>query len=260
MTTKSHTAGAQKAQVSPPFATVHFTCINPRGSKADTKAIVDQTLAGLERKIRNTSAEAKPLLPWIKMARIGHVPSEHGCIRHDANILASTGCEIDYDGDKYTPSERIHFVTAVSRLKRAGIEALVYTTPSDTPSEPHWRALCPFSKEYDPKERARFVARLNGLFYGTLDPASFRISQAFYYGNVIGKPPVATKIVVGQRIDLAGQLDEGAVYEIDKPPGDSDDYEPSEPGEWSIEKLREMIAFIDADIAYPDWFKPRFPR
>ena len=81
------------------------------------------------------------------MARIGHDPSPKGCIRHDANVLASTGCEIDYDGNAHPIGTRIPFVTAVARLKKAGVEALVYETPSTTPSEPHWRALCPFSQE-----------------------------------------------------------------------------------------------------------------
>ena len=44
------------------------------------------------------SAPSKSKLPWIKLARFGNNKTDKGSLRHDANVLAITGIEADYDG------------------------------------------------------------------------------------------------------------------------------------------------------------------
>jgi len=121
---------------------------------------------------------AKVDSPLIKLARFGLTPTAAGCYRHDANLLAISGIEADYDGGVMQPSE------AAVMLERHLLKAAVATTASHTPDKPRWRVFCPCSKEHPPEERYRLVARLNGILGGILAPESFTLSQAWYYGQV----------------------------------------------------------------------------
>ena len=105
------------------------------------------------------------------------------------------GLEGVYDGERMTPE------TARAKLKKAGVAALIYTTGRHTPEKPRWRVLCPFSGPLPPDAREDLMARVNGVFGGVLDPASFTLSQAYYAGGVEGGATVKTYLVDGEFID-----------------------------------------------------------
>jgi hypothetical protein len=183
------------------------------------------TAAELVELIETSSAERKDLLPWLKLARFGELRTEKGkSLRHDANVLWINGCEADYDG------EQIPFDEAVATIKKAGVEAIVYTSPSHLPDKPRWRIVGPFSEQQQPERRVQMVARLNGLFYGTLAAESFTLSQSYYYGHVVDADGniIAIKengagtnevfpseyrveLVDGMPLDQCNELDHGAI-------------------------------------------------
>ena len=126
---------------------------------------------GLAELIRTTTAPEKARLPWLKLARFGNARSEKGSLRNDRNVIAVCGIEADYDGEK------IMFAEAVEILQNAGVEAIVYTSPSHTDAAPRWRILCVFSCELSPDRRQHMLGRLNGLFRGVLAEESWTLSQ-----------------------------------------------------------------------------------
>jgi hypothetical protein len=146
----------------------------------------------------------KDSMPLIKLGRFGEHRSRGGFIRHEENVVAISGVEGDYDGGQ------MDIADAVTAIGMAEITALLYTTPSHTPERPRWRVLAPLSREYPPADRARFVARINGLLGGALAPESFTIAQTFYWGRVRGAPWAAHQ-TVGRFIDLADDLDGQAI-------------------------------------------------
>ncbi len=173
----------------------------------DEKAI---SLTRLASAIKNQKADSKAGLPWYKYATFGNQVTQKGCLRNDANVLTVTGVECDYDDGQ------IGFEEAVRRVKKSGIVALLYTTPSHREEKPRWRVMAPLAVPIEgqrlKERRAAFVARLNGLFDGMLDGASFNLSQSFYAGNIKGKPPIKVELVDGtQFIDEAADLDKTAL-------------------------------------------------
>jgi predicted P-loop ATPase len=156
----------------------------------------------LRADILAVTAGTKDALPWIKLARFGDERTDEGSLRHNANVLAITGIEADYDGE-IVPMEE-----AVEKLEKAGIKAMVYTSPSHTDGTPRWRVLCPTSTELPPERRAHLVGRLNGLLGGILSGESFTLSQSYYLGSVNSNPSHRAELVDGQPIDLCDELDE----------------------------------------------------
>lgn len=171
--------------------------------KKDMRLSLRQLAALIER----TEADDKSELPWFKMAVFGTnraaSPSGHS-FRSNGNVVAVSGIEADYDGEEIMPED------ARDMLADAGVVAVVYTTPSHSPDAPRWRVFAPFSEELQPGERERHMARLNGVFGGALDDASFTLSQSYYGGNVTGRPKVKTFLVDGRYVDTAPNLDAGA--------------------------------------------------
>jgi len=121
---------------------------------------------------------AKVESPLIKLATFGATPTAAGCYRHDANLLAISGIEADYDAGIMQPNE------AAAMLERYLLKACVVTTASHTHDKPRWRVFCPLSKEHQAENRYRLVARLNGILGGVLAPESFTASLSWYYGQV----------------------------------------------------------------------------
>lgn len=172
--------------------------------QARKKAQETLTLEALAERIRSTQSELKDTLPLLKLSEFGMVESAHGSLRHNDNVRCVTGCEGDYDG------ETLAFDWAVERLTKAGVLALVYTSPSHEPDRPRWRVICPFSDRLPPAAREHMMRRLNGLLDGALGDESFTLSQSYYYGHLIECPEYRVEIVPGNPIDTCDDLDRGA--------------------------------------------------
>lgn len=183
---------------------------------ATSKTQQEISLRGLVPRIRDTVGKTKNELPWLKLARFGDErrvkPPKAGedaptlgSFRHDANVLSVDGCEADYDGEQITVARARQIITT------AGIAAIIYTSPSHTAEKPRWRVLCPTSHSYPPAERARFVARINGLFVGALAKESFVTSQSYFYGHIFTSTSHETVVIDGRAIDLADELDDHAI-------------------------------------------------
>src|SRR5262249_10183441 len=108
--------------------------------------------------VRKTTKKRKALLPWLKFAVFGQKRTEKNCLRHNDNVVAISGREADYDQGK------IKFADAVALVRKVGLQALLYTSASYTDAKPKWRIVLPTSKQLPPDERAKLVARINGVF------------------------------------------------------------------------------------------------
>ena len=183
-----------------PIAVTRFPTIGA-GRKTERQISLRQ----LADEIEAARADSKEGLPWFKLARFGDQRTGKGSLRNNANVLAVTGIEADYDAGEMSLAE------AERRLRDANIAAILYTTAKHTEEAPRWRVFAPFSAAHQPDARTRFMERLNGILDGTLDGASFTLSQSYYGGNVDGRPPIIVRLVDGRAIDLAADLDATAL-------------------------------------------------
>jgi hypothetical protein len=145
----------------------------------------------------------KDLLPWLKLAQFGKTvsPKSQKCLRWNGNVVAISGVEGDYDG------ERLAITKAAALLRVAGVAAVLYTSASHEPEKPHWRVLAFLSKpikgtpkELD-EERKRLLGIVNAILGGVLANESFTLSQAYYYGTVRGRRKIEVIRVPGACID-----------------------------------------------------------
>jgi hypothetical protein len=166
------------------------------------------TADALAARIRRATQPTKDRLPWLKLARFGDIRTDKDSLRHDANVVAISGIEADYD------DEAVTFDDAQDKLRKAGVAAVLYTSPSHTEDAPRWRVLCQLSAEYPPDRRNAFLARLNGIFGGIFANESWTLSQAYYFGAVNGNPSHRVEVIAGTPIDLLPELDATA---IDRP-------------------------------------------
>lgn len=180
--------------------------------------------------------------PLIKLAAFGDQRTIKGSFRHDPNVLAVSGLEGDYDAGLIQPS------VAAMLLELAGIQALVYTSPSHTSAAPRWRVLAPFAAEHTPTERRELLGRLNGALGGVLAHESFTLSQTYYVGRVAGVEYEAHQSN-GAPIDFAPHLP--PVYPASAVVTDRPHAERTATPE-TIEELRSALAAIPAD-EYFEW-------
>lgn len=140
--------------------------------------------------LRNERAPAKQQLRLFSMCTYGSKRTSKKSLRHDTNIHECFALVGDYDGGN------VSLVDAETALRRAGVCALLVTTPSYTPEHPRWRVICPLS---DPLNHARanatgfelahygkLISRLAGVFPENLAPESWNRSQGWYLGAVDG--------------------------------------------------------------------------
>lgn len=125
---------------------------------------------------------SKAAMPLIKLATFGDARTAKGSLRHDANLVRVFGVEGDYDGGTVSIDE------AERRLIAAGVEAVIYTTPSHTPDAPRLRVLAPLAEPCEPTARRVNVGMLNAALGDILANESFTDSQCFYFGKVAGAP------------------------------------------------------------------------
>lgn len=186
---------------------------------AKTKSSGALTLPELRDRILSANAPTKDKLPWLKLATFGTKRTDAGCLRHDANVTAFDGIELDYDG-KLIGGKTIGYDEAIETVKRMGTRCLIYTSPSHTPAAPRWRLLIPVSKTELRKEmRAKYVARVNGFFGNIFAAESFKLSQSYYYGRALDNPDADHRcdILEGKFINLQNELYR---YEKDGTPED----------------------------------------
>jgi hypothetical protein len=170
-------------------------------ASAKTKRETTFNIDDLATRIRTVTATAKDRLPWLKLARFGTKLSDKGSLRHDGNVEAISGIEADYDGGK------VSFEDACDKLTDAGVEAIVYTSPSHDKAAPRWRVLAPFSEELPPEQRDHMMGRLNGLFGGIFSVESWTLSQSYYYGSINHNPAHHVETIDGTPIDEHDELD-----------------------------------------------------
>ena len=175
---------------------------------AQSKKLVRLTLDELADLIQKTTRPTKAELPWLKLGTFGDKRTKKNSLRSNDNMISISGIEVDYD------DEKISFEQAIDTVHKAKLNALLYTSASYKPEAPHWRILLPLSSEIvlptleglsgeglrrvraeRTAVRAQFVARVNGLFGGTLCGVSFTLSQAFYYGGVGDNPSHCAEVV-----------------------------------------------------------------
>lgn len=184
-----------------PADTLRFAVTFFQNHGASSKHEEFYSLPSLAARIRATTATEKRSLPWLKLARFGEQRTEKGSLRHDANMLAVSGIEADYDAGVMPVAE------AVERLTKAGAMAIVYTSPSHTDAAPRWRVLVPLSEELPPERRDAMMGRLNGLFDGQFAPESWARSQSYFFGSVAGNPAHHVELIDGAPLDTLAELD-----------------------------------------------------
>lgn len=169
--------------------------------------VQQMTLADVRSLVLKARAPTKKKLPWLKLAHFGNKVTAKGSLRHDDNVLSVSGLELDYD------AKLIDIEAACSKLRELRLRAILYTSPSNTKKEFKWRIVVPFSNQLLPQARKVHAKRFAGAFGNIFDPASFSLSQSFYYGLAEDNGAADHKAFVidgdfiDQREDLA-QFDE----------------------------------------------------
>ncbi len=218
-----------------------------RDTTGRTKQDMRRSLVEIASAIPSRVAAHKAGLPLIKLATFGDALSAKGSLRHDANVRAVEGVEGDHDAGTMSVEE------AREALEVAGLAGLIYTTPSHRPDKPRWRVLCPLSRSHSAAERERLCARLNGALEGALQGESFTLSQTYFYGRVEAGYAPDVVLVDGRALDLADELDTGALGRDGRPyqarapepePVEDDEDLPHVP-DW--ERIGQALACIPAD-------------
>jgi RecA-family ATPase len=153
------------------------------------------------------AAGSKDVMRHIKLGRFTGEPTAKGSYRHNAAHESVSGIEGDYDAGTMTVDQ------AVDALARAGVAAMIYTTPSHQQhGKGHrWRVLCPLSTDTTPSERKALLARVNGVLGGTLSAESFTPVQSYAFGAVKGDPAPDVRLVDGRYLDQCADLDSTAI-------------------------------------------------
>ncbi|MEP6388495.1 MAG: AAA family ATPase [Halioglobus sp.] len=157
--------------------------------------------------------DSKAALPLVKMALFGEKRTDRDCLRHDSNVRALTGAEVDYD------KSPLNHLEAAQLLAAAEIACTVYTTPTDTPQQPKWRVIAPFSREYVGSEaemrawRRRAVEELERVLGPGIDAASYTLSQGFFIGQVKLQPDLKHDTVEGAPLDELIDIQDAPVVE-----------------------------------------------
>jgi RecA-family ATPase len=169
--------------------------------KAQSKIAERLTLTELRDKILTTTAADKGSLPLFKLASFGKQRTERNCLRSDANVIEIYGVELDHDTGLLT------FEDALRIAQEADVQCLIYKSPGFRPEKQKWRALFPTSHALPPGERKALATRAAGVFGPIFDPASFTLSQSFYFGSVNNNPEHEAVIIEGDFIDERQDLD-----------------------------------------------------
>ncbi len=185
-----------------------FMCTRFPDQRALSKTEGKVTMPQMAERIREQCAPTKAELPLLKLGFFGDKRTDKGCLRSNANLRWVSGVEFDYD------REEISFDDACETLYAAGVMCIVYTTASHTEEKPRFRVLAPLTLGQQPEHRNKYLARLNGLFGGTVSTESWTLSQAFYFGSVGDTPTHKVEEIHGFCIDQLDDLDTGAIGKV----------------------------------------------
>jgi hypothetical protein len=214
------------------------------GTTIDPK---EMTLSEIRNVVLTTAASAKDKLPLLKLATFGEERSSNNSLRHNANVKAISGTELDYDG------EQVSFEGAVATLAKARLLALIYTSPSHSAAKPRWRVVLPTSRDLPPTERERLAARVNGVLGGIMAGESFTLSQAFYYGRVGANADHRAVIVSGDFVDQRDDLDAGASGKNGAAKGGEKHVAGEEMQAPVTEVLTAFAVIPNDDLEWPEW-------
>ena len=137
----------------------------------------------------------KASMPLLCPMEFDGSKSERGALRHNGGVTLIYGACGDHDAGTMSIED------AAERMKAAGIECVLYTTPNYTQEAPRWRVIVAFSAPT--KDRTAHLAaveRMNHVLDGQLKTESFTLSQSFYFGRVTGRKYICL-YVKGKRID-----------------------------------------------------------
>lgn len=119
----------------------------------------------------------------LKLATFGDVVSTKGSLRHDKNLIALSGIEIDYDAGEYSYDRLLAAIQ--------GVEAYTYTSARHLQEGrgQRWRILLPFEKlvklPIDELKalKKKLVKRIEARLGVPVANESYTLSQSFYFGN-----------------------------------------------------------------------------
>ncbi|MGJ8594375.1 AAA family ATPase [Sulfitobacter sp.] len=153
------------------------------------------------------AAKSKDSMRHIKLGRFTGETTVKGSYRHNAAHDTVSGIEGDYDAGTMTVDQ------AATALTKAGVAAMIYTTPShQQDGKGHrWRVLCPLSADTTPANRQAMLARVNGVLGGTLSAESFTPAQSYAFGAVNGAPAPIVQLMEGRFLDHCADLDAKAI-------------------------------------------------
>jgi hypothetical protein len=180
-----------------PFLVTFF-----RDVTAEQKSDEYYTLRSLAPRVQAITASEKTKLPLLKLAKFGDIRTVKNSLRSDDNMQEIYGVEADYDEEAFPVAD------AVEKLEKAGILAMLYTSPRHTEDTPRWRVLCPTTGPLPRDQRTHLLGRLNGLFGGIFGDESFTLSQSYYYGSLNHNPSHQVHLIEGTPIDEHDDLDE----------------------------------------------------
>lgn len=112
-----------------------------------------------------------------------------------SKLLSLDVLQVDYDAGLVSVAE------AAERLRRAGVRALIYTTPSHQPERPRWRIVAPLAASITEDRHEALVDLLNGAVGGILAVESWHWTRCYYVGRVEGAA-YETAEVEGECIDI----------------------------------------------------------
>jgi KaiC/GvpD/RAD55 family RecA-like ATPase len=193
-----------------------------------------------------TVASSKDAMRHIKLGAFTGEPTDKGSYRHNAAHESVSGIEGDYDAGTMTVEQ------AVDALSRAGVAAMIYTTPShQQPGKGHrWRVLCPLSADVTPSERQALLARVNGVLGGNLSAESFTPAQSYAFGAVKGKPAPDVRLVDGRYLDQCADLDSTAIGKPAADRGETVIARDLRHDTFRVEKAKAMLESAAARLAH----------
>ena len=146
------------------------------------KSIV-RSLREFAEMVETSQAQEKETLQLISFCPFaGNHPSTR-------NALTFSAVALDYDAGRLTLDG------AAQQFRKAGLSALLYSTPSSTRDAPRWRVVLPMSEDKPAALYSKMVARANGVVGGVLAPESFTAAQAYFFGHVGKNARCVTKLI-----------------------------------------------------------------